>query len=154
VLAECAGALAGYGSQSSRSQESVLENPVAFKNYSHAKDKYFQIERSVLVPGTLVPFSIYSIEQLSFRPVAEASESSPVRIDSHIVNAPGDLCIMTADVPRYNEYLRTLSDGKNLLLRSTRVKALVTKENAKVIMTNCWRIPERPGDQGNRESCQ
>lgn len=142
VLTECAGALAGYGSQSSRSQESVLENPVAFKNYSHAKDKYFQIERSVLVPGTLVPFSIYSIEQLSFRPVAEASESSPVRIDNHIVNAPGDLCIMTADVPRYNEYLRTLSDGKNLPPEeATRVKALVTKENAKVIMKELLEDP-------------
>lgn len=122
-------------SRADRGEESILENPVAFSNYSHQKEKFFQIERNLLVPGTSIAFSLYVMEKLNFRPVAEASEKSPFRVDSTILHTGGELCIRSADVPRYHAYLQELSDGKNLPPEEiSRVKALVVKENAKVLM--------------------
>lgn len=135
VMTDGASSVERYLAGSSRGEESILENPIAFKNYSHQKEQYFQIERDLLVPGLAVPFSLFSMDQLSFRLVVEGSEASPVRIDSQILQSGGDLCIQSNDVLRYYEYLQELAEGQNLSSEEiSRVKALVVKENAKVIM--------------------
>lgn len=130
-----AGAVDSYVSGESRGAESILENPTAFSNYSHHKEKFFQIERSLLIPGSSVPFSLHSMEQFGFRLVAEANEEYPALIDARITGLQGDLCIQNRDLPKYHEYLQGLADGKNYPPEeAVRVRALVVKENAKVIM--------------------
>ncbi len=136
----------GYVAQLSVREVSVLEDPVAFTNYSHTKEKYFQIERGLLVTGSLIPFSVYTQERMSFREIADASETSPVKIDAGILQAVGDLCIMSADVPKYQEYLKSISEAKNLSGKdASRLKTLAVKENAKVIMKQLLEDP-RSGD--------
>jgi HD-GYP domain-containing protein (c-di-GMP phosphodiesterase class II) len=135
VISDSAASVENYGAKTPRGEESILENPIAFKNYSHQKEKYFQIERALLISGLSVPFSLYAMEMLNFRPVAAATEVLPVKIDSTILQSGGDLCILSSDVPKYYEYLQTLSEGETLSKENiSRVKALVVKENAKVLM--------------------
>lgn len=135
VLAGSADMVDSYASTSPRGAVSILDNPTAFSNYSHHKEKYFQIERDLLIPGASVFFSVHSMEQFGFKLVAEASESIPVTIDNRITHLPGDLCILNTDVPKYHAYLQELAEGKNFPLQeAARIRALVVKENAKVIM--------------------
>ncbi len=131
-----------YVAQSSVREGSVLEDPIAFTNYSHAKEKYFQIERGLLVAGSLIPFSVYTQERLSFRELAEASDAAPLKIDAKILQSVGDLCIMSADVPKYHAYLKTLAGVKSLSAEeASQLKTLAVKENAKVIMKELLQDP-------------
>lgn len=142
VMAENSSSVDNYVAQSSVRESSALDDPVAFMNYSHAKERYFQIERGLLLSDSLVPFSIYTQDRLSFREIAGAAENSPVKVDSRILQAPGDLCIMSFDVPKYHDYLRSFSEAKGLSPEdAARVKTLAVKENAKVIMKQLLEDP-------------
>ncbi|HSW63574.1 MAG TPA: HD-GYP domain-containing protein [Dissulfurispiraceae bacterium] len=142
ILAESSAAMDSYVAHSALKEGSVLEDPVAFMNYSHTKDKYFQIERGLLVADTVVPFSIYAQERMRFHEVARASDAIPVKIDNSVLQAVGDLCIMSADVPKYHEYIKSLVGGKSQSAEdAARVKTLAVKENAKVIMKELLQDP-------------
>lgn len=142
ILAESGASLDSYIAHSALKEGSVLEDPVAFMNYSHTKDKYFQIERGLLVAGTAVSFSIYAQDRMRFHEVAQASDASPVKIDNSVLQAVGDLCIMSADVPKYHEYLKTIAAVKSLSPEdAARVKTLAVKENAKVVMKELLQDP-------------
>jgi len=107
----------------------------AFASYSHQKSQFFQVDRGLLVQGSVIPFSIYSLQQFAFSAIAEASESKPTIVGPTILGSSGQLVILNTDVHLYHEYLNQLSEGKGPPGgEAPRVKALVLKENSKIIM--------------------
>ncbi|WP_333654023.1 hypothetical protein [Dissulfurispira sp.] len=97
-----------YLPQTKTHKTSFYDDPAVFKEYSYHKEQYYQIDRNILVPGTMINFSLFTLDKLVFSPVVEAAEKSPVKIDENILNASGDIVIKKSDVQLYNAYLDSL----------------------------------------------
>jgi HD-GYP domain-containing protein (c-di-GMP phosphodiesterase class II) len=120
-------------------EESALDNPIVFKKYSFQKDEHHLIDRSLLMLGTQVPFSIYVLDRLKFKTLVEASESSPATIDEELLSETGDFMISRASVPLYREYLRSLEESSSgTPEKGLRMKATVLKENSKIIVKHLF----------------
>ncbi|MGO9377524.1 MAG: HD-GYP domain-containing protein [Dissulfurispiraceae bacterium] len=116
-------------------EESALDNPTVFKKYSFQKDGHHLIDRSLLIPGTQVPFSIYVLNRLRFETVVEASESSPATIDENVPGEAGDFMISSASIPLYREYLRSLEKSSSIApAKISKMKSIALKENSKIIV--------------------
>jgi HD-GYP domain-containing protein (c-di-GMP phosphodiesterase class II) len=139
--------LDAYVSKSSDDGTSVLDSPKAFKDYTFRKDKYYQIDKHMLVPGTDVPFCIYSMKHYDYSLVLHASSGLPGKIDEKVLSLPGDVLISQADIPLYNEYLNSVLRSPNLSGKDIeRMKALVVKENSKIIVKDLFENP-RSGEK-------
>ncbi len=128
-----ASALETYYKQDSR-RESVLDDPVAFKNYSFAKEQHHQIDKSLILPGTELPFSIYLASKLEYKPLIEASEKSPVKIpDIRLVE--GDFVIKKSDIDLYNQYINSLLSTQQVPeAEKNKIKSIAIRENSKILM--------------------
>ncbi len=116
-------------------KESALDNPIVFKKYSFQKDGHHLIDRSLLMPGAQVPFSIYALDRMRFTTVVEASESRPATIDGEVLGETGDFMISRASVPLYREYLRSLEESSSVAPdKVSKMKAIALKENSKIIV--------------------
>ena len=125
---------------------SVLDSQKAFKNYTFRKDQYHQIDKGMLIPGASVPFSIYSMKNYSYSLVLHASPGLPVEIDEKVLSLPGDVLISGGDIHLYNEYLNSiLRSGDSKGSDAERMKALVIKENSKIIMKDLLEDPRSGG---------
>ncbi len=125
---------------------SVLDSHKAFKNYTFRKDQYHQIDKGMLIPGASVPFSIYSMKNYSYSLVLHASPGLPVEIDEKVLSLPGDVLISGGDIHLYNEYLNSiLRSGDSKGSDVERMKALVIKENSKIIMKDLLEDPRSGG---------
>ena len=125
---------------------SVLDSHKAFKNYTFRKDQYHQIDKGMLIPGASVPFSIYSMKNYSYSLVLHASPGRPVEIDEKVLSLPGDVLISGGDIHLYNEYLSSiLRSGDSKGSDVERMKALVIKENSKIIMKDLLEDPRSGG---------
>ena len=125
---------------------SVLDSHKAFKNYTFRKDQYHQIDKGMLIPGASVPFSIYSMKNYSYSLVLHASPGRPVEIDEKVLSLPGDVLISGGDIHLYNEYLNSiLRSGDSKGSDVERMKALVIKENSKIIMKDLLEDPRSGG---------
>jgi HD-GYP domain-containing protein (c-di-GMP phosphodiesterase class II) len=125
---------------------SVLDSHKAFKDYTFRKDHYHQIDKSMLIMGWSVPFCIYSMKNYSYSLVLHASPSLPAEIDEKVLSLPGDVMISGTDIHLYHEYLNSiLQSGVVKGSSIERMKALVIKENSKIIMKELFDDPRSGG---------
>ncbi len=126
-------------------KESILESPVLFKNYSFMKEQYFQIERNLLIPNTKINFSLYLLKDWNFKTVLESSEKNPKIISEEQISSEGDLLIKREDIPKYEDYLRSLENNKEIVEDKEKLY-LITKETAKAHMKELLSDP-RSGEK-------
>ncbi|WP_353683242.1 HD-GYP domain-containing protein [Thermodesulfovibrio sp. 3907-1M] len=119
--------------------ESVLDSPVAFKNYSFFKENFYQIDRNLLIPGVEVEFSIYQLKDFNFKKIVEASPEKPSMIYGDTIPEEGDILIEKKDLPLFREYLEFLS-------KRVEEKELIIKESAKVLINELLNEP-RSGEK-------
>ncbi|WP_353687094.1 HD-GYP domain-containing protein [Thermodesulfovibrio sp. 3462-1] len=119
--------------------ESVLDSPVAFKNYSFWKEKFYQIDRNLLIPGIEVDFPIYHLKDFNFKKIVEASSEKPSMIYGDTIPEEGDILIEKKDLPLFREYIEFLS-------KRVEEKELIIKESAKVLIAEVLNEP-RSGEK-------
>ncbi len=126
-------------------KESILESPVLFKNYSFAKEQYFQIDKNLLIPGTEINFSLYLLKDWNITPVFDSSDTNPKSISIEQLPQEGDLLIRKEDLPKYEDYLLSLEKSKEIS-EDKETLALITKESAKAHMKELLSDP-RSGEK-------
>lgn len=122
-------------------KESVFDNPVYFKNYSFTKESHHQIDKTLMMPGTEVPFSIYIMSKFEKKPLIEASEKSPVKIpDIRLID--GDLVIDKSDIELYNQYINKILTSKDISSSELKkIKSVALRENSKILMKKLLEDP-------------
>ncbi|MBF0557885.1 MAG: HD-GYP domain-containing protein [Nitrospirae bacterium] len=111
-------------------------DPVVFSRYDEEKEDYHQVERSLLVPGADIDFSVYVLNNMKISPVLELADSQSAKIGPELVQAYGDILIKKADLPKYTEYMHTMAKRiESLPSRDAeKVTSLVIRENSKLII--------------------
>lgn len=104
---------------------SFLENSLDFQFFYIKKEKHFQIDRNILVPGMEVDFSLYTFRKPDIITILEAAENAARVIDDSILNVEGDIVIKKSDIPLYLAYLRSVKRG------GSRNKLIAVRESAK-----------------------
>jgi putative nucleotidyltransferase with HDIG domain len=136
-----------YDSKSNDDGASVLDSPKTFRDYTFRKDNHYQIDKHMLISGTSVPFSIYSMKNYAYSQVLHATPGLPATIGSEILSLPGDVLISKSDIPLYNEYLDSVLRSTDINHKDMeRMEALVIKENSKIIVKDLFDNP-RSGDK-------
>ncbi len=136
-----------YNSKSNIGSASVLDSPKAFKDYTFHKDNHYQIDKGMLIAGTSVPFSIYSMKNYAYAQVLQASPEHPMTIGDEIVSVAGDVLISKSDLPLYNEYLNSVLQSVAISPKDReRMQALAIKENSKIIVKDLFDDP-RSGEK-------
>jgi len=75
------------------SPESALDSPIAFKNYSFSKENLYQIDRSLIIPGTEVNFPIYIIKNFNITKIVDISDEKNSIIYNDTIPEEGDILI-------------------------------------------------------------
>jgi HD-GYP domain-containing protein (c-di-GMP phosphodiesterase class II) len=107
-----------------------------FKKYSFYKEKHHPIDRTLIIPGTKINFSLFALNRFTFEIIIKASEDSPASVDEKVLNVAGDIVIKQQDIPLYHEYLNSLLTSTDIISKTehTNVKAVAIKENSKIII--------------------
>ncbi len=134
-----------YLSATADKKTSPYDDPTLFKQYSFYKDKHHQIDKSLLLPGTKINFSLFVLESFNMKTVVEASEKSPALITESILNTTGDFLIKKSDIPLYHDYINSLLKEKAVSGKSN-VKAIAIKENSKIVIKDLLDDP-RSGEK-------
>jgi putative nucleotidyltransferase with HDIG domain len=119
-----------------------------FKKYSFYKEKHHPIDRTLIIPGTKINFSLFALNRFTFETIITASEDSPAAIDEKVLNITGDIVIKQQDIPLYHEYINSLLTSSNAISKTeyTNVKAIAIKENSKIIIQDLFDNP-RSGEK-------
>lgn len=116
-------------------EEKISIDPAVFRAYASERERYFQVERTLLIEGSDVGFCLYLLADLQYRLLLEASEKEPARIDTAVLSVPGEILIRQDDVRLYNEYLQSIRTMRHLPQEeSTKVEALLVKESSKLVI--------------------
>ena len=104
--------------------------------YAGQKEEYFPIDRSFMVEGLAISFSLFRLVDHAFVLLAGATPVSPLILSTELVSLPGAFFIKKDDLALYHELLNglmaaTVEPGSEAW--SLRVSAI--RENAKVIMS-------------------
>jgi putative nucleotidyltransferase with HDIG domain len=118
------------------------DNSVKIINYYNQKESYYSIERNLLFPDSDVPFSLFVKTDFDYNLMLEASENSPAKITTEILNATGDISIKTSDLPLYNEYIKSLDKTLNTSNLDHQIKAGLIKEKTKIVVKNILASPK------------
>lgn len=114
-------------------KDSPIEDPKAFKEYSFHKEEHYLIDKTLLTHEKEIFFNIYRMEKLKFIPIVEATKKMPVKIDKSLLASAGDFMIKKSDILLYQDYLLSLAELSDPA-EENRVKAIIVRENSKVIM--------------------
>ncbi|MFA6149233.1 MAG: HD-GYP domain-containing protein [bacterium] len=121
------------------------EDPEACQEYFEHKRRYYQVDRTFLLPGSRVEFGIYLQCDLRLTPLVEAMEGEPGIIPNGISAAAGDVVIRNEDIPLYHRYLDTLLDGGAEVVpvpaEREKIRAVVIKEKSKAIIRDLIEDP-------------
>lgn len=119
-----------------------------FKKYSFYKEKHHPIDRTLIMPGTKINFSIFCLNRFAFEVIIDASENSPAAVDEKALTAAGEIVIKQQDVPLYHEYLNSLITSRDIISKTehTNVKAIAIKENSKIVIKDLLDNP-RSGEK-------
>lgn len=142
-------ALNNYLSKTSNKNKKTFafDDPALFKKYSFYKEEHYQIDKNLLLPNTTINFSLFALDKFDFKPIVEASEKSPVKIDEAILTANGDIVIKKSDIPLYHAYLNSLLGEKGVSGKNkSHIKAAVIKENSKIVIKDLLDDP-RSGEK-------
>lgn len=132
-----------------RGKTEKAEQPeeAAFKDYSASKEGYHQIDRSLLVAGSEVTFSIYALKRFNITLLIEASEAAPARLEETALKAVGDLVIEKKDIPLYTAYINNLlkapPGGED---KMSKIKTVAIRENSKLVLRDLLDNP-RSGEK-------
>lgn len=136
-----------YIAQGIVESSSVYDSPKAFKDYSFNKEQYYQIDKQMLVPGTEVHFNVYTMKSFTYSLGLSANTEKPAKVDEKLLETKGDLMILKADIPKYHEYLNSLLQSDSIQGKDAgKVKALVIRENSKIIVRDLFDNP-RSGEK-------
>lgn len=119
-----------------------------FKEYSFFKEKHYQIDKRLLIPGTKINFSLFRLNKLNIETLIEIEKDSYVMIDEKMVNEKGDILIKSSDIQLYHEYLNTLQDFSKYHKEkdALKVKVLIIRENSKLLVKDLLDNP-RSGEK-------
>ncbi|MGD0281385.1 MAG: HD-GYP domain-containing protein [Dissulfurispiraceae bacterium] len=118
-------------------QNSDIDNRVTFKEYAFQKEQHYQIDPTVLKPGTNIHFTLSVLDNLNLSQLVEASEEYPAVVSDSILKVAGDVVIKKSDVPRYLEYISSLRQySKHMENTETRIKATALRETSKAVLQN------------------
>lgn len=139
--------LMSYLSRNKKEKTTDYEEVKVFKEYSHHKESNYQIDKTLLLPGLKIPFSLFLLNRFSLTPLIEATEKSPATITNTIQETNGDVVIKMSDIPLYNEYLNSLAHEKSILPdKIAKIKAISVRENSKLLMKDILDDP-RSGEK-------
>lgn len=113
----------------------------AFNEYALYKDQYYHVDRSVLLKGTAITFSIYLLSGQKLSLLYDAGESSPHQIDASVEDE-GDILINKVSIPSYEEYLKSLSTAEvSSPEEKLRIKTVLVKEHSKIVVKDLFENP-------------
>jgi len=114
-----------------------------YTSYSKEKDIYHHVSRLVFVIGARVTFSIYSVENLRFVPIINATPNKSAPVTDAVIKASGNLAIKASDMPLFREYLSDISKGR-VAAPDNRAKVAGIKENVKMNVRDFISDPSNP----------
>ncbi len=124
-------------------QDSDAGSIAAFKEYAFCKGQHYQIDPSLLTPGSKINFSLSVLTEFKLYPLVEASDKSPAVVDNSILKAAGDVVIKKSDVFRYQEYITALLQSADLLENDkTKTMAAAIRETSKIVLQNFLEDPK------------
>ncbi|HEX7524312.1 MAG TPA: HD-GYP domain-containing protein [Candidatus Deferrimicrobium sp.] len=113
-------------------------DPEVCREFFEHKRRYYQVDRTFLLPGSRVEFGIYILGDLRLTPLLEAMEGEPGIIPGGISAAAGDVVIRNEDIPLYQRYLEALLDGGaesvSAPAEREKIRAVAIKEKSKAII--------------------
>jgi HD-GYP domain-containing protein (c-di-GMP phosphodiesterase class II) len=134
--------LEGYLSRNRLGKSAEQDEKKVFKQYSAHKEEHHQVDKKVFVKGSTIMFGIFLLNKFNLKAVMEASEAKPAVIDQDMSGLEGDLVIRKADIPLFNEYIKSLTTASGIPKEErTRVKAVSVKENSKLLMKDLLEDP-------------
>lgn len=122
-------------------------DPRAFQRYSDEKEGHHQIERSLLIPGVSVTFSLFLLKGLSVIPLVDATVARPAVIDGAVARAEGDIVIRKPDIPLYQQFIEAILRAEAPSLPGEEgVKETALKEKSKIVLRDVIEAP-RSGER-------
>lgn len=121
-------------------KEREADDAAAFKEYAFAKEQYHQIDRSLILPGSKLGFTLYALNKLELTPLFELTRQHPEAVaDDALLSVEGDLLIKKADIHRYREYLSSLwrsaaAPAEAAKTDGLTMKSLAVKETSKIVL--------------------
>lgn len=140
-----------YLSVASRQKIIKDDDPEVFTEYSQEKEQYHQIDRSVLISGASIDFSLYLLHKLNFSILAEATKERPVSIDEGLLSTHGDILIKKTDVQLFNAYLQSAAKESTGIPLETKshFNATIIREVSKLVIEELLENP-RSGTAMNK----
>ncbi|MBF0557471.1 MAG: HD domain-containing protein [Nitrospirae bacterium] len=139
--------ISGYGR--GKLNEVDLEE---FRHYDSEKQNYHQIERTVLIPGLMIGFSLYTMRDMKITRILEANNKNPVKLEQHMLSVSGDIIINKSELPLFREYLQSIRKtsvdtyDKGKEKEAQKIKSLIIRENSKMLIKELLEAP-RSGDK-------
>jgi HD-GYP domain-containing protein (c-di-GMP phosphodiesterase class II) len=116
-------------------EEESLHDYKVFRDYSFYKDNHYQIDRTFLIAGRDISFSLFHLNKLNFAPILEATEKSPANINEKMLNVEGDILIKKSDIPLYKSYLESLLTEESIPEDDKqKIRAAAVKEALKIVV--------------------
>ncbi len=107
-----------------------------FKEYTYLKDRYLQIDGSLLVPGTEINFGIFSLCKITYKPVIEASAAAPVILsEGMIAQMDCDLLVKDKEIHLYQNYISRILKSKSMpQAAKQKLKVSILREQSKIVL--------------------
>src|SRR5208337_1087771 len=126
------------GTKTKEIVESQFDAYKAFNEYASYKEKYYQVDRNVLLKGTAVNFDIFLLSGQKLLRLYEASESSPRKINKP-VDEEGDVLIDKTALCFYEDYLKSLSKAEISSGEEQKIiKTVLVKEHSKIVVKDIF----------------
>jgi len=127
--------------------KSFYDDPAVFKEFSHRKEEHLQIDRTFLVPGTEINFSLFMLNNLNLIPLIDATEKFPAKIDERVLTAKADIVIKNSDIPLYKSFINSLAKSEHIPpAERMKAKAIAVKESSKLLIKDLLDDP-RSGEK-------
>jgi HD-GYP domain-containing protein (c-di-GMP phosphodiesterase class II) len=102
--------------------------------YESLKERHFPIDRSLLIAGASIPFSLFSLTTEGVQTLLAATDRSPAPVDDAVLRAEGEVVVRSEDLPRYQAYLDALLAGSKGGKDREKIQRIAIRENSKVLI--------------------
>ncbi|MGO9377383.1 MAG: HD-GYP domain-containing protein [Dissulfurispiraceae bacterium] len=106
-----------------------------FQDYASNNAAYTPIANECLIPGSRVPFNVYSLQDQSLITVCSGSLMSPGVIRGDLTQNSGHLCIESTELLKYTGYLSKVMENH---APSSSVGMVVLQEKSKIVMKDVF----------------
>ncbi|MCX8031487.1 MAG: HD-GYP domain-containing protein [Thermodesulfovibrionales bacterium] len=118
------------------------------KKFYHEKEKYYSIDKEMLIPDAEILFSLFIQRNLDFMPLLTVVDNNPVRLSEGLLKQEGNFLIKTADIALYNKYIESLNGERGI--KNRKFLAVLMKEKFKILMQEVF---SNPTDSENIKRC-